>query len=67
MNYAAERWTVDDIDWICFDPSKVSVDCLHVIKTAAIIERNGADYGRYLCSVFRDDPIFCEVQFLPIP
>ena len=61
MNYAAKRWTLDDIDWIRFDASKVSVDFLHVIKTAAIIERNGADYGHYLCNVFRDDPVFCEV------
>ena len=53
------HWTLEDIDWSRFDASKVSPDVLKVIKTAAMVERNGADYGRYLCSVFRDDPEFC--------
>ena len=26
-----------------------------------MVERNGADYGRYLCNVFRDDAEFCAV------
>jgi rubrerythrin len=55
------HWTLDEIDWKRFDPSRVNPDLLAVIKTAAMVERNGADYGRYLCSVFRDDPEFCEV------
>src|SRR5262249_284137 len=38
----------------------VTPEVLEVIKTAAMVERNGADYGRYLCSVFRDDPEFCS-------
>ena len=61
MTHTAQHWTLNDIDWSCFDASKVSADLLQVIKTAAMIERNGADYGRYLCNVFRDDPEFCEV------
>ncbi len=54
-------WTLDDIDWSRFDPSKVSPDVLKVIKTAAMVERNGADYGRYLSNVFGDDSAFCAV------
>lgn len=56
----AQHWTLDSIEWSRFDASKVSPDLIAVIKTAAMVERNGADYGRYLRSVFRDDPLFCE-------
>ena len=56
-----QNWTLDDIDWSRFDASKVSPDVVKVIKTAAMVERNGADYGRYLGNVFRDDPAFCAV------
>ncbi|MEQ9449752.1 MAG: ferritin-like domain-containing protein [Rhodospirillaceae bacterium] len=56
-----KHWTLDDIDWSRFDGSKVSADLLQVIKTAALVERNGAHYGRYLCNVFSDDPEFCDV------
>jgi rubrerythrin len=56
-----QTWTLDTIDWTRFDSAKVSPDLLKVIKTAAMVERNGADYGRYLCNVFADDPEFCAV------
>jgi rubrerythrin len=56
-----QPWTLGDIDWARFDAAKVSPDVLKVIKTAAMVERNGADYGRYLCNVFRDDTAFCAV------
>ena len=55
---AVKHWSLDDIDWSRFDASKVSPDLIAVIKTAAMVERNGADYGRYLAGVFRDDPDF---------
>jgi len=61
MTERNRHWTLDDVEWSKFDPSKVSKDLLQVIKTASMVERNGADYGRYLCNVFRDDPEFCEV------
>ena len=61
MTHSSRQWTLDDIDWAAFDSSKVSDDLLQVIKTAAMVERNGADYGQYLCNVFKDDPEFCEV------
>ncbi len=54
-------WTLNDIAWQRFDASKVSPDVLKVIKTAAMVERNGADYGRYLCNVFHDDAEFCAL------
>lgn len=54
-------WTLNDIAWQRFDASKVSPEVLKVIKAAAMVERNGADYGRYLCNVFRDDPEFCAI------
>ncbi len=57
----ANGWTLNDIDWRRFDAGKVSTDLLKVIKTAAMVERNGADYGRYLCNVFKDDPEFRAV------
>lgn len=55
---AVKHWSLDDIDWSRFDASKVSADLIAVIKTAAMVERNGADYGRYLDGIFRDDPEF---------
>jgi rubrerythrin len=51
---------LDSIPWDRFDRSKVTADVLTVIKTAAMVERNGADYGRYLANVFADDAAFCE-------
>ena len=55
------RWTLDDIPWSRFDASKVSPDLLKVVKTAAVVERNGGDYAKYLCSVFDGDEAFCSV------
>ncbi len=55
---AVKHRSLDDIEWSRFDASKVSPDLIAVIKTAAMVERNGADYGRYLDGVFRDDPAF---------
>ncbi|MEQ8735618.1 MAG: ferritin-like domain-containing protein [Rhodospirillaceae bacterium] len=51
-------WTLDDIPWSDFDPTKVNADVLKVIKTAALVERNGADYGHYLANVFEGDEVF---------
>ncbi|MGE3475690.1 MAG: acyl-ACP desaturase [Rhodospirillaceae bacterium] len=55
---AVKHWSLDDIDWSRFDATKVSPDLIAVIKTAAMVERNGADYGSYLNGVFKDDPAF---------
>ena len=53
-----KHWTLETIDWDCFDASKVDVEILRNIKAAAMVERNGSDYGVYLCRVFADDPEF---------
>lgn len=52
------RWKLSDIPWEKFDPSKVTPDLLAVVKTAALVEANSADYVTYLCNVFHDDEEF---------
>ncbi len=51
-------WTLESIPWSAFDSTAVNADLTQVIKTAALVERNGADYGRYLANVFADDSTF---------
>ncbi len=53
-------WTLETIAWDRFDASKVDSEILRNIKAAALVERNGADYGIYLARVFGDDPSFME-------
>jgi len=52
------HWTLIDIAWDRFEPGKVDVDLLRIVKAASLVERNGADYAEYLCKVFHDDPVF---------
>jgi hypothetical protein len=52
------HWTLDDIPWERFDPEKVDPEILRIVKAASLVEQNGADYARYLCGVFADDPLF---------
>jgi rubrerythrin len=52
------NWTLETIDWDRFDASKVDPEILRNIKAAAMVERNGADYGIYLGRVFADDTAF---------
>lgn len=52
-------WTLDDIPWQDFQPERVNAEVLKVIKTAALVERNGAEYGSYLANVFSGDDVFC--------
>jgi hypothetical protein len=54
------NWTLETIDWDRFDASKVDAEILRNIKAAAMVERNGGDYGIYLCRVFANDPAFVE-------
>lgn len=51
-------WTLDDIPWDQFDPSKVDPEMMRIVKAAAMVEFNGDTYAEYLCSVFNDDPAF---------
>src|SRR5215831_7929622 len=55
------NWTLETITWDRFDPSKVDAEILRNIKAAALVERNGGDYGVYLGRVFADDPAFVEI------
>jgi rubrerythrin len=55
------NWTLDSIAWDRFDASKVDPEILRNIKAAAMVERNGGDYGIYLSRVFADDASFLAV------
>jgi len=50
------QWTLNDIAWDRFDPTRVDPILLKVAKAASLVERNARDYAAYLCSVFSDDP-----------
>ena len=52
-------WTLDDIPWDRFDRSKLDPEMVKVAKAACMVEHHSADYGKYLCGVFQDDPDFC--------
>src|ERR1700733_3009226 len=54
------HWSLNDIAWNEFDPSKVRPDLVALVKAAAMVEYNGKDYARYLCEVFADDAEFQE-------
>ena len=54
-------WTLETINWDRFDASKVDPEILRNIKAAALVERNGGDYGIYLSHVFADDPRFMDI------
>jgi hypothetical protein len=56
----AKRWTLDDIPWNQFDPSKVNADLLKIVKAASLVEYNAGDYGAYLDNVFQGDADFRE-------
>ena len=56
------HWTLDDIPWDRFDPARVDQDILRVIKAAAMVERNAADYTAYLRNVFSDDSYFRDMS-----
>lgn len=49
-------WTLEDIPWSMFERDAVETSLLCVVKAAALVERNSADYAAYLCNVFPDDP-----------
>ena len=49
-------WTLDDIPWNEFDPSRIDPELVPIVKAASMVERNAEDYRRYLNGVFQDDP-----------
>lgn len=54
------RWTLDKIKWSAFDAAGVEPGLLAVVKTAALVEANSADYVTYLKNVFPGDAAFHE-------
>jgi hypothetical protein len=48
-------WTLDDIAWDRFDPTKVDNDLLMAVKAASVVEYNASDYVGYLKTVFAGD------------
>ncbi len=55
-----KQWTLDDIEWERFDPTKVDPELVKAVKAASLVEHNGYDYETYLHNVFHDDAEFCE-------
>ena len=49
-----QGWTLDDIPWSSFDPSRVEPRMLAAVKAAALVEFNAPDYVSYLKRVFKD-------------
>jgi hypothetical protein len=51
-------WTLDDIPWHRFDPSRLDPEIVRLVKAASLVEYNGAAYARHLCRVFAGDSEF---------
>lgn len=51
-------WSLDSIDWQAFEPGRVDTGLVPVIRTAALVEANAADYVVYLRNVFAGDADF---------
>ncbi len=54
-----KHWRIDEVAWDQFDRSRIDPEVVAIVKAAAMVERNGTDYGTYLNRVFHDDPAFC--------
>lgn len=57
---ATAHWTIEGLPWDKLDPAKAAPEMLKLAKAAALVEYNGHIYADYLCSIFRDDPAFCQ-------
>jgi hypothetical protein len=57
-----KHWRLEDVAWDRFDPAAVDPDIVRLVKSAAMVERNGTDYAVYLNRVFREDPAFCQAS-----
>ena len=53
-----KHWHLDDVSWDKFDRARLDPSIVSLVKAAALVERNGPDYGTYLNRVFHDDPDF---------
>ena len=57
-----KHWRIEDVAWDKFDPAKVDLDVIALVKSAAMVERNGIEYAAYLNRVFHDDRPFCAAS-----
>lgn len=57
-----KHWRIEDVPWDRFDPAKVDPEVVRLVKSAAMVERNGVEYSQYLNRVFREDPAFCRAS-----
>jgi len=53
-------WTLDDIPWHRFDPSRLDPEIVRLVKAASLVEYNGGAYAHHLRRVFATDPEFCK-------
>ena len=53
-----KHWSLNDVAWDRFNASKVDPALVPLVKSAAMVEKNGLDYAVYLGRVFVDDPDF---------
>jgi hypothetical protein len=53
-----KHWRIEQVSWDKFDPSRIDPGIVPLVKAAAMVEKNGVDYARYLNGVFVDDPDF---------
>jgi len=53
-NIYNQGWSLDDVRWDLFDPSRVEPWMVTAVKAAALVEFNAPDYVSYLKRVFPD-------------
>ena len=53
-----KHWTLEQVPWARFDPSRVDPEIVKLVKAAAMVEFNGGDYATYLHRIFADDAEF---------
>jgi hypothetical protein len=49
------RWTLDDIPWDRFEPSRVTPPVLEIVKAVTMVERNGVQYAAIMKDLFSGD------------
>jgi hypothetical protein len=57
-----KHWRLEDVAWEKFNPAEVDPEIVKLVKSAAMVERNGTEYAVYLCRVFKEDPAFCQAS-----
>jgi rubrerythrin len=56
-----DHWTLETIDWLKFDRSKLNPELVRLVKAASLVEYNARDYVEYLRVVFKNEPKMMEV------